>query len=239
MLEGVHLIDVYVARIGAPETLVVLDEALARRDVADLVARVASSRTIVVSRKVLGELATLPADVAALAVVMTPKPIMPAPPAFCLLLEDVQDPGNVGSMIRTAAAAGAAQVLLSPACAFAWSPKVLRAAQGAHFLTTIVEDVDLPAWIAQFRATGGRTFATIVRGAMSVHAADLKGRVAIAIGSEGAGLSPSLLTQADARIAIPMATGSESLNAAAAAAVVLFEAVRQRRGERIEHRSRA
>ena len=232
MLEGVHLIEVYCARLGAPEILVVLDEAIGRHDVASLVARVPSSRTIVVSRKRFGELATLPADVAALAVVATPKPGMRSPADFCLLLEDVQDPGNVGSMIRTAAAAGAAQVLLSPACAFAWSPKVLRAGQGAHFLTTIAEDVDLPAWIATFRSAGGRTLATVVSGGQSLHAADLTGRLAIAIGSEGGGLSPALLAHADACIAIPMAAGSESLNAAAAAAVVLFEAVRQREGSR-------
>ena len=228
VLEGVHLVDVYVARIGVPDTLVVLDDALARPDVAGLVARTPPSRVIVVSRNLFSELATLPADVALLAVVPTPKPSVAAPGRFCLLLEDVQDPGNVGAMIRTAAAAGVDQVLLSRHCAFAWAPKVLRAAQGAHFLTTIVEDVELADWIAGFRRTGGRVLATVVAAAKPLYAADLRGRVAIVIGSEGAGLSPALLAQLDARMAIPMAEGTESLNAAAAAAVVLFEAVRQR-----------
>jgi len=189
---------------------------------------VPSSRTIVVSRRLFGELATLPADVAALAVVATPTPTMPPPGQVCLLLDDVQDPGNVGSMIRTAAAAGVQQVLLSRRCAFAWSPKVLRAAQGAHFLAAVIEDVDLFAWISAFRATGGRTFATVVSNGSPLYATDVKGRVAFVIGSEGSGLSPALLAQVDERVAIPMASGSESLNAAAAAAVVLFEAVRQR-----------
>jgi TrmH family RNA methyltransferase len=133
-------------------------------------------------------------------------------------------------MIRAAAAAGVEQVLLSRHCAFAWSPKVLRAAQGAHFLTTLVEDVDFAAWIAGFRAAGGRVVATVVAGATPLHVADLRGRLAIAIGGEGSGLSEKLLALADQRITIPMATGSESLNAAAAAAVVLFESVRQRTG---------
>jgi TrmH family RNA methyltransferase len=228
VLEGVHLIDVYCARIGAPRTLVVREDALERRDVADLVARVPASRTIVVSRQLFADLATLPPDVAALAVVDAPKSGTPAPAAFCLLLEDVQDPGNVGSMIRTAAAAGVEQVVLSSQCAFAWSPKVLRAAQGAHFLTSIVEGVDLASWIAAFRTAGGRTFAAVVDDARPVYAANLRGRAAIVIGSEGRGLSDELLQHADERIAIPMAAGSESLNAAAAAAIVLFEAVRQR-----------
>ena len=88
--------------------------------------------------------------------------------------------------------------------------------------------VELADWIGGFRRTGGRVLATVVAAATPLYAADLRGRVAIVIGSEGAGLSPALLAQVDARMAIPMAEGTESLNAAAAAAVVLFEAVRQR-----------
>jgi RNA methyltransferase, TrmH family len=229
VLEGVHLVDVYFTRIGAPDTLVVLDDALARPEIAGLVARTPSSRTIVVSRGLFSELATLPADVALLAVVPTPKPPVAAPGHFCLLLEDVQDPGNVGTIIRTAAAAGVDQVLLSRHCAFAWAPKVLRSAQGAHFLTTLVEDVDLPAWIADFRASGGRTLATSSDARTSLYNASLTGRLALLIGNEGSGVSADVLARVDERVAIPMAAGSQSLNAAAAAAVVLFECVRQRR----------
>ena len=149
-----------------------------------------------------------------------------------VVLGRLQDPGNVGTMIRTAAAAGADQVVLSRDCAFAWSPKVLRAGQGAHFLMTLVEDTDLADWSARFRAEGGRVIATVAAGAPSVFASDLSGRAAIAIGSEGQGLSPALLAVADQRVTIPMAAGSESLNAAAAAAVLLFESVRQRTGAR-------
>ncbi|MGE5103153.1 MAG: TrmH family RNA methyltransferase [Betaproteobacteria bacterium] len=233
VLEGAHLIDVFVARFGPPETLVVLEDATARPDVADLVARVPPSRTLVVSHDVFDELATLPADVAVVAVVATPGLPPPAPADFCLLLEDVQDPGNVGSIIRTAAAAGVSQVWLSSGCAFAWAPKVLRAAQGAHFLTTLVENVALGDWVLAYRRGGGRTVATVVGDATPLHEADLRGRVAVAIGSEGLGLSPATLALVDERITIPMASGSESLNAAAAAAVVLFEGVRQRtRGQR-------
>lgn len=228
VLEGVHLIDVYCARIGAPETLIVTEEAIDRPDIAALVARVPTSRTIVVSCHLFAEFATLPADIGVLAVVVTPISGAPPAAAFCLLLEDIQDPGNVGSMIRTAAAAGIEQVVLSPHSAFAWSPKVLRAAQGAHFLTAIIEDTDLASWSDTFQQSGGRVLAAVVGDAAPVYTADLRGRVALALGSEGSGLSPCLLERADQRITIPMAAGSESLNAAAAAAVVLFEASRQR-----------
>jgi TrmH family RNA methyltransferase len=231
VLEGVHLIDVYCSRFGSPETLVVLDEALARQDVADLVAGIPTSRTLVVSRARFADLAALPPDVATLAVVPTPAPARTSVGDFCLLLEDVQDPGNVGTMIRTAAAAGVDQVLLSRQCAFAWSPKALRAGQGAHFLTTVIEAVDLMEWVRAFRTGAGRAFATVVSDAPPLYAADLRGRIAIVIGSEGSGVSSALLDAVDGRISIPMASGSESLNAAAAAAVVLFEAVRQRLSE--------
>ncbi|HWD36425.1 MAG TPA: RNA methyltransferase, partial [Casimicrobiaceae bacterium] len=221
VLEGVHLIEIYCERVGPPQTLVVLDEALARRDIINLMARVPASRTLVVRRALFSELASLPADVSALAVVPAPVTRASEPGRFCLVLEDVQDPGNVGTMIRTAAAAGVDQVLLSRDCAFAWAPKALRAGQGAHFLTTVIERVDLRAWIDAFRAAGGRAFATVVADAIPVYRADLRGRVAIAVGNEGSGLSPALQQACDARIAIPMASGSESLNAAAAGAVVL------------------
>jgi TrmH family RNA methyltransferase len=232
VLEGTHLVDVYRARVGVPETLVVVDDRIDEPEIARLVAHTPPVRTLVVSRKLFAEIATSPPDVGVLADVGTPRAKPHGPGTFCLLLEDVQDPGNVGSIIRTAAAAGVEQVLLSRHCAFAWSPKVLRAGQGAHFLTTLVEDVDLVAWAAAFRRHGGQVSATAVAGGTPVYRADLRGRVAIAIGSEGRGLSDALLAVADQRITIPMAAGSESLNAAAATAVALFEAVRQRGSER-------
>jgi TrmH family RNA methyltransferase len=105
---------------------------------------------------------------------------------------------------------------------------VLRAGQGAHFLTTIVEDVDLVAWARAFRRDG-RVIATVASGGTDLYASAIPARVAVIIGNEGAGLSPALLSEADVRITIPMPGGAESLNAAAAAAVVLFECVRQRR----------
>jgi rRNA methylases len=219
---------VYRERVGVPETLVVVDDCAEEPDVAKLVAGTPRSRTLAVSRSLFAEIATLPADIGVLAVVATPTQVPAAPGEFSLLLEDVQDPGNVGSIIRTAAAAGVEQVLLSRQCAFAWSPKVLRAAQGAHFLTTLVEDVDLGEWAASFRAAGGSVAAAVVSGGAPLHATNLRGKLAIALGSEGSGLTPSLLRLADRTLTIPLAAGSESLNVAAAAAVVLFEGVRQR-----------
>ncbi|MFO1324146.1 MAG: RNA methyltransferase [Burkholderiales bacterium] len=228
VLEGEHLIAVYVERVGAPETLVVVDERVRSPSLAVLVARVPARDVLAVPAALFAELSTLPADVGALAVVVTPVSPPPPPAAFHLLLDDVQDPGNVGTILRTAAAAGVDQVLLSRGCAFAWSPKALRAGQGAHFLTTIVEDVDLPAWSADFRARGGHVAATVAHGGADLYAAPLPRPLAVVIGNEGAGITAPVLAAADRRVSIPMPGGMESLNAAAAAAVVLFEAVRTR-----------
>ena len=133
-------------RHGAPETLIVTDEALADPGGPRRWPNAIRQRTLVVPESLFAATASLPASVGVLAVVATPRPASLRLADFCLLVDDVQDPGNVGSMLRSAAAAGVAQVLLSKHCAFAWSPKVLRAGQGAHFCVDIHEDVDLPAW---------------------------------------------------------------------------------------------
>jgi TrmH family RNA methyltransferase len=106
---------------------------------------------------------------------------------------------------------------------------VLRAAQGAHFHLELHEDVDLLRWGAAFVAMGGSLVATVASGGASLYDTALAGPVALAIGNEGAGLSAGLLALATCRVTIPMPGGTESLNAAAAAAVCLFECVRQRR----------
>jgi TrmH family RNA methyltransferase len=229
VLEGAHLAAVYRDRHGAPQTLVVTDESLAREEVRALLAHVPPAQVIAVPARLIAEHTSVPADVGVLAVVPTPQGTIADDARFVLAVENVQDPGNVGSMIRTAAAAGVDQVLLSRDCAFAWAPKVLRAGQGAHFLASVVEDVDLCAYVERFRARGGRAVATVARDGGDVYAARLATPLAIAIGNEGAGLSEDLAARCNERVTIPMARGNESLNAAAAAAIVLFECVRQRR----------
>lgn len=228
VLEGEHLVAVYVERVGAPETLVVVDERAHEPTFAALAARVPAHDVLRVPAALFAELSTLPAEIGVLAVVATPSSPPPPPADFHLLLDDVQDPGNVGTILRTAAAAGVDQVLLSRGCAFAWSPKALRAGQGAHFLTTVVEDVELSVWSADFRARGGHVAATVAHGGDDLYAAPLPRPLAVVIGNEGAGITAPVLAAADRRVTIPIPGGMESLNAAAAAAVVLFEAVRTR-----------
>ena len=229
VLEGEHLVAVYIDRVGAPETLIVNEDALSDPRIAALAEATSRADVLIVPVRMFAGIAALPPDIGVLAVVRTPAVNVPTAASFCLLLEDIQDPGNVGTMLRTAAAAGVAQVWLSKGCAFAWSPKTLRAAQGAHFLTTIVEDIDLIGWSRTFRASGGHIAALVPHNGEDLYATELERPLALAIGNEGSGLSDALIERADIRVTIPMATGTESLNAAAAAAVALFECVRRQR----------
>ena len=135
-----------------------------------------------------------------------------------VLLEGVQDPGNVGAIIRSAAAFGVGTVIVDRQCAEPWSPKVLRAGQGGHFALGIRQVDDLLAAIEN-----RRLICTVVQGGRPLREANLSGSIAWAFGAEGAGLSSRIVEKAAERVTIPMA-GGESLNVAAAAAICLYEA---------------
>jgi TrmH family RNA methyltransferase len=145
---------------------------------------------------------------------------------FWVLLEAIQDPGNFGSILRSAAAAGASAVYLSYGCADPWSPKTLRAAMGAHFLLPIYERSNLAEVARIFK---GKVIASTPDAKNTLYQTCLEGPVALVFGNEGAGLSEALLQACGERVRIPMHGGTESLNVAAAAAVCFFETVRQRK----------
>jgi len=226
LVEGPHLLDAYLATGGKPREVLVTQAALQKKEVARLVDRSAPARTTILSDALFDALSGVQAPSGVIAVVPTPgaRKVPPTAP-LVLALEDIQDPGNVGTLLRSAAAAGAAHVLLSPGCAFAWSPKVLRAAMGAHFALNIVEGADLESFIGSYR---GACLALAADGEESLYDVDLRGPVTFIVGNEGAGLSEPLKARAAKRVRIPMPGSVESLNAAIAGSVCLFEAVRQR-----------
>ena len=227
VLDGAHLLRAFLDAKGQPEELFVSRAGLASAEIAELVERSAPARVTLLTDPLYDALSTVESPTGVLAVVKTPAPRpAPADAALALLLEDIQDPGNVGTLLRSAAAAGATDVVLSPQCAFAWSPKVLRAAMGAHFAVNIAEGVDLAAWLAAYR---GRSVALMGGAGRSLYDLDLRGPIALLVGNEGAGLTEALARAASERAAIPISPRMESLNAAAAGTVALFEAARQRR----------
>nr|MDA8219818.1 RNA methyltransferase [Dehalococcoidales bacterium] len=143
-----------------------------------------------------------------------------------LLLDGVQDPGNLGTILRTAEAAAARPVLLAPGTVDAYAPKVVRAAMGAHFRLPLVSG----DWDELEPYLRGRTvWAAEVREGTPYYEVDWTQPSAIVVGSEAHGLSTQARKLATGRLTIPMAGRAESLNAAIATAIVLFEALRQRR----------
>lgn len=228
ILEGAHLVAAAMDAGLAPETMLVRRSSREVAEAVSLVARARGSEALELADPLFDALSGLDSPPSIMAVVPTPEG-GPVPPTarFCLGIEDVQDPGNVGTLLRSAAAAGCEHVLLSPTCAFAWSPKVLRAGQGAHFAVNVVEGADLGDFVNAFRGT---SVALCGEGTRDLFSLDLTGPLLILVGHEGSGLSPALEAAASVRAAIPMPGRAESLNAGVAGSIALFEAVRQRRG---------
>jgi TrmH family RNA methyltransferase len=137
----------------------------------------------------------------------------------CVFLEGVQDPGNVGAILRSAAAFGIRSVVLDRACADPWSPKALRAGMGAHFALQVKTVSSLEDELERF---AGRILCTVPRGGVVLAEADLSGKVGWLFGAEGRGVSPEAIRHTDLKVTIPMIDGTESLNVAAAAAICLY-----------------
>ena len=151
---------------------------------------------------------------------------VPVPPGDVIVLDRVQDPGNVGTILRTAAAAGIRTVLTTAGTAACWAPKVLRAGMGGHFVLEIHENIPLEQLKAQVGALP--LAGTVLQDGQSLYATDLRRPLAWVFGNEGEGIDPELQAQLGCRLTIPQDPGVESLNVAASAAVCLFEQRRQR-----------
>lgn len=227
LLDGEHLVQAYRdAGLGQMELIAAGESALDRAALRALFESAPAKRRAVLADKLLSRLSQVVSSAGLLAVVAIPEaPSLPEAIGDALMLERIQDPGNLGSILRSAQAAGLREVFLSPGTALAWSPKTVRAGMGAHFRLRIHEDADIAALS---RLATGRTIATGARAALSLYQADLRGPVTWLFGNEGAGLSREAAFAASQIVAIPLPGQAESLNVAASVAVCLFEQVRQR-----------
>jgi len=232
LLDGWHLITEAVNAGLAFDTLAVCGPVTeAEQTVIDRAGR-SGAQVFEVSGAVLNAISPVnsPTGVVASAhkpVISTDGLVSPAP-ALVLAGMGIQDPGNVGAVVRSAAAAGATGVLLDESTADPWGWKALRASMGSVFHVPVIRTRTPMPTIDAWRATGLRVMAAVPRDGVPMAAADLTQPVVIAVGGEGPGLSAELLDRADARISIPMQRGVESLNVAVAAALILYEAQRQR-----------
>ncbi len=226
LLDGAHLISAYRASGGVPEQLILSESAAAKPEAAQLASGASGLGVLVLADSLFNDLAQVATPTGIIALIRTPKP--DPPPAVierCVMLENIQDAGNLGSILRSTTAAGIRTVLLSQGCAFAWSPKVLRAGMGAHFSLDIFDNADLAAAVPRL---SGRLICTSGHARKSLYQADLRGPLSWVFGNEGSGVSAELSAAAAEQVCIPMPGKTESLNVAAAAAICLVEQVRQR-----------
>ena len=230
LLEGPHLLAAYLDHGGAPELLAMSEGAVDKPEVIALLSRMAPVETLVLRESLFREISELATPVGILARIVIPTAPVGLPTGDCLLLDAVQDAGNVGTLLRTAAAAGVCDMLLGNGCAGAWTPRVLRAAQGAHFGLRIHEQVDLQDFL---RGYSSSSVATVAHEGVSLYELDLELPVAWLFGNEGSGIAPELVAATRQHATIPLAPGCESLNVGAAAAICLFEMRRQRRMQKV------
>jgi TrmH family RNA methyltransferase len=230
-LEGVRLVREAVI-CGARLEAVVLTEEFLPEEAPFLAVLPRNVPVWRIEEKIFLQAAKTEAPQGILAVVRRPvyvlADVFAREPALILVVERVQDPGNLGTMLRAAAAAGAGGAVLLPGTVDAGNPKAGRAAMGAIFHLPVVE-ATLTELLTELRRRNVQLVAAAGDAKDSYHSLDWRLPSAVAIGNEGSGLSAGILAAASCHVAIPLAAGIESLNAAVAMSVIFFEAARQRR----------
>ena len=224
LIEGPHLLAACLDGAGRPKAVLASESGRGKREIAALLERAGVAPVILPDAlfRWIADAAT-PAGVAA-EIDVPAGGLDVARASHAVFLDGVQDAGNVGAILRSAAAFGVDAAVLGPGCADPWSPKVLRAAMGAHFVLRIAEVADLGAAAAEF----GRTLVcAVAAGGVPPASLDLSGRIGWIFGAEGQGVSAPLVARAAVRAAVPVSRGIDSLNVAAAAAVLLYERARQ------------
>lgn len=224
--EGTHLLQTMLDAGVRPCVVAVTERLSSDPTTLSLLLACEGARSVSIADAVFDQIAPADSPVGLLALSPLKSSFMPPDTEIdTLVLESIQDPGNVGSLIRTAVAAGISQIVLSPGCADVWSPRCLRSAQGAQWLARVYTDVPLPVFLQSYQ---GEVTATVLENGQSLYRQNLIQPVAWLFGNEGQGLTEEIMTFARRRITIPMPGAMESLNVNAAAAVCLFEQVRQR-----------
>ena len=225
VLEGIHLCEAYLQRHGSPLSSIVSESGVAHTEVTELQTQHRVVPAIVADALFAG-FSTLAQGVGIAFIVETPNPTLPETIELdAVYLDRLQDPGNVGTLLRTCAAAGVKTVFTAPGTAWCWSPKVLRAGMGAHFHLSIHEAVAWPAVHERLRI---EAIGTRASQAESLYRSELRAPCLWLLGSEGDGISAPVAADTDRWVRIPQAAGVESLNVAAAGALCLFEQRRQR-----------
>ncbi|KPK34768.1 MAG: hypothetical protein AMJ66_03005 [Betaproteobacteria bacterium SG8_40] len=227
LLDGIHLVSSYGERFGLSGVTMLIDETASDSPEIMRLVRSAPAGTRIFEIAPGPFAAISPVQTPAGIVALCERPAVAAPSAanpFLLLLDGVQDPGNLGSILRTAAATGVNQVLLSASCADPWSPRSLRGGMGAQFVLPVFTDIDPFETVSSFQGT---SVATSPHAEDSLLDANLSGSVLAVFGGEGAGLTDEMTASASIAVRIPLQNSIESLNVGAAVAMFCYERLRQ------------
>ena len=228
ILDGIHLCQSYLEYVGNPLFCIVNESAKNTAEVAEIIKICLLKKVscLLLPEALYKGLSQVQEGVGILFII---EPISYSLPQkirkTCVLLDRIQDPGNLGSILRSASAAGISEVYCSKGTALAWTPRVLRAGMGAHFMIHVHENVDLEKLIDQSAVP---VIATALTAKETLYECDLKTPVAWLFGHEGQGISERLLSKADMKVRVPHAGRQDSLNVAACAAVCFFEQLRQK-----------
>ena len=224
VLEGTHLGLAWVEQKRRINSIFTTEKNLEHPDICDILDEYDGS-VFVIAESLYRDLSTLGTTLPFLAIVDLPSSSQALQfDLDTLVLENVQDPGNVGTLLRSAAAAGIQQVVCTKGSASLWSPRVLRAGMGAHFALKTFENIQLEDILERFEIP---VYVTSSHQPTSLYDQDLKQPCVWVLGNEGQGVSEYALAHANA-VSIPQPGGQESLNVAIAGSVCFFEMVRQR-----------
>jgi TrmH family RNA methyltransferase len=231
LLEGVHLVKEALLSDVPMETILY---SLERGIPAELAPWKDDCRWVAVSEPVLAKCSSTKTPQAVVAVAQMVAPfadsLLSAP--LVLVADGVQDPGNIGTMIRSAVAVGVDAVILGAGCADLYAPKTVRATMGALFqvpVLQVTQTSELVHLLQQVRASGTRVLVAALDGGATMYEVNWRERTWLVVGNEGSGVSPEIAAEASQNVYIPMSGQTESLNVAMAATVLLYEAYRQRR----------
>ncbi|WP_180076799.1 RNA methyltransferase [Acinetobacter sp. YH12251] len=224
VLEGTHLVLSWLDSKRPIKSIFTTEQAINHADF-DRIAEQYQGAVFILSESLYKDISTLGTSIACLAIVDLPS----SSEALnfsedTLILDNIQDPGNVGTLVRSAAAAGIEQVVCTKGSASLWSPRVLRAGMGAHFSLNTFENIALEDILTKFKIP---VYATSSHQSENLYSKNLRKQCVWILGNEGQGVSEYALQHAEA-VAIPQPGGQESLNVAIAGSICFFEMVRQR-----------
>ncbi|WP_180105998.1 MULTISPECIES: RNA methyltransferase [unclassified Acinetobacter] len=224
VLEGTHLVLSWLDSKRPIKSIFTTEQAINHADF-DRIAEQYQGAVFILSESLYKDISTLGTSIACLAIVDLPSSSEALNISEdTLILDNIQDPGNVGTLLRSAAAAGIEQVVCTKGSASLWSPRVLRAGMGAHFSLNTFENIALEDILTKFKIP---VYATSSHQSENLYSKNLRKQCVWILGNEGQGVSEYALQHAEA-VAIPQPGGQESLNVAIAGSICFFEMVRQR-----------